>query len=64
MSALEDGETAEKEMSFFHSCQEVSDADFRFVEECASEKEVKEEVTDILLERLVLKAWKIYEVGC
>ena len=61
MSALEDGET-EKEMSFFHSCQEVSDADFRFVEECASEKEVKE-VRDILLERLVLKAWNIYEGG-
>ena len=60
------GEMAEMEMaeiSVFQSCEEIPDVDFRFVEECAAKKEEKEEVTDILLERLVMKAWKVYQVG-
>ena len=57
------GEMAEMEMaeiSVFQSCEEIPDVDFRFMEECAAKKE--EEVTDILLERLVMKAWKVYQV--
>ena len=53
----------EDEMSLFRSCQEVSEADFKFVEECAVEKDNREEVRDILMERLVMTAWKIYEGG-
>ena len=53
----------EDEMSLFRTCQEVSEADFKFVEQCAEEKDNREEVRDILMERLVMKAWKIYEGG-
>ena len=53
----------EDEMSLFRSCKEVSEADFKFVEQCAVEKDNREEVRDILMERLVMKAWKIYEGG-
>ena len=41
----------------------VREADFKFVEQCAVEKDNREEVRDILMERLVMKAWKIYEGG-
>jgi len=50
-----------EEMSLFQSCQEVSQADFRFLEACSAEKEGKEEITDVLLERLVMKGWQIYQ---
>ena len=50
-----------QEMRVFQSCQEVSDADFRFLEECAAEKVKKEEITDVLLERLVRQTWQIYQ---
>ena len=60
-------EAAQGEMSLFQSCQEVSDADFRFLEACSAEKENKEEITDLLMERLLMKGWQIYqgrEGGC
>ena len=50
-------------MSLFRSCQEISQADFRFLEECLAEKEESEGITDILLERLVMKGWEIYQGG-
>ena len=62
MSALEDGAMLEEgEKSLFQSCQEVSEADFRFVENCVAGEETKEEIRDILLERVAMKAWKIYQ---
>ena len=56
-------EEREEEMSLFRSCQEISQADFRFLEECLAEKEESEGITDILLERLVMKGWEIYQGG-
>ena len=62
MAALEDRKTEDEgQQGLFQSCQEVSDADWRLLEECAAEKIDKEEITDVLLERLVMQGWQVYQ---